>query len=338
MSVTDKILKNVQLEELIRQQDYSAFTEFLHNSQMNSWELMKINFDALKNLASKTFLFDGFKINIQFNPGRIKSTSAEVDKNSISSRKCFLCIENLPKEQRGVSLPGNFILLCNPYPIFNRHYTISSLTHKPQRIEENFKTFLEFSKLFSNKCTLIYNGPECGASAPDHLHFQAGISKAMTVEDDILQMKNEYGKIVKRDDVSIVSLIDDGLRKIILIESSNDAELTLNFIKIINSYKEVSSAISEPMINILCSYNEESGWKLIIFLRSRHRPEYFYKQGPDKIVVSPAAVDFGGLIITPREEDFNKLNKEIIKQIFNEVSPSAQIFSAFTKKLIEEFN
>ncbi|MFI5236624.1 MAG: DUF4922 domain-containing protein [Ignavibacteriales bacterium] len=338
MSVADKILKNVQLEKLIIKKDYSTSAEFLHNSQINSWELMKNNFEALKKIETKTFLFDGFKINVQFNPGRIKSTSAEVDENSISSRKCFLCIENLPDEQKGISLPSNFILLCNPYPIFKRHFTISSLTHQPQRIEESFKTFLELSKLFSNKCTLIYNGPECGASAPDHLHFQAGISKAMLVEDDILQIKNDYGKIVKEDDVSIVSLIDDGLRKIILIESTNDAELKLNFIKIINSYRELSSAISEPMINILCSHDEESGWNLIIFLRSRHRPKNYYKTGTDKIVVSPAAVDLGGLIITPREEDFNKLDKEIIKQIFSEISPSAQTFSAFTKKLIEDFN
>jgi hypothetical protein len=336
--VEQKILKDSEIEKYLTNGAYSSAIEFLFKSQLKNWELMKKNYESLKSVQTKSYWFSGFKINVQFNPGRIKSTSADVDESSIKNRKCFLCLENLPGEQKGILLPGNFILLCNPYPIFNRHFTISSLNHHPQRISENFESFLEISRFLSTNYTLIYNGPECGASAPDHLHFQAGTKSAMPVEDDIQQMKNDFGKIIKEDEAVSVSLIDDRLRKIIFIESIDKIKLIETFDSFYKTYRELLSAKLEPMLNILCSYDEDYGWKLIIFLRSKHRPEIYYKEDPERLIVSPAAVDLGGLLITPRKEDYERIDEDIVRKIFKEVTLSNQQFSELKEGLTNWVN
>ena len=330
-----RILKESDVEKFFKHGDYSSAAEFLFNSQMNNWEMMKKNYEVLKSVQTKSYLFDGFKIKVQFNQGRIKSTTAEVDEFAIKNRKCFLCLENLPEEQKGILLPGNFILLCNPFPIFDQHFTISSLNHQSQKISENFEDFLAISKLLSSKYTLIYNGPECGASAPDHLHFQAGTKLAMPIENDIQQIKNDFEKILKEDEIISVSFIDDGLRKIIFIESKDEIVIAKTFEKIYRSYNSLANSKSEPMMNILSSFEEELGWSVIIFLRSKHRPELFYKEDPNRLVVSPAAVDLGGLLITPRENDFEKIDQEIVRNIFKEVSLNDTIFSELKERLVD---
>jgi len=327
----EKIFVDPELQILIDQNDYSSAADHLFESQLNRWPLMKTNYYALKNVQTKSFWFDGFKLNIQYNPGRIISTSAIVDEATIANRPCFLCLKNLPEEQKGIILIENFILLCNPYPIFPTHFTIASLTHKPQRISEYFDEFLELSKLLSPKYSLIYNGPACGASAPDHLHFQAGTKNMVPIQNDIQQMKNDYGNIVQENEAITTSFINDGLRKLIFIESDDQSLIEKSFRKIFKVYEEVSHTEPEPMMNLLCSYDKEFGWNLIIFLRSKHRPVLFYKNDPVKILVSPAAIDMGGLIITPREKDFVKLDKDLLRQIINEVSFDSNIFESMIK-------
>ena len=167
-----KILNDSEVQNFISQNDFESVANYLFDSQINSWELMKTNYESLQNIQTKAFWSDNYKLAVQFNPGRIKSTSAEVDEKSIKKRNCFLCLENLPVEQKGVLILEKFILLCNPYPILPKHFTIASVTHQPQSILKHFSDFLSASELFPN-LTLIYNGPACGASAPDHLHFQA---------------------------------------------------------------------------------------------------------------------------------------------------------------------
>lgn len=331
------ILKDVQIESLLSDNNYAAAADYLFSSQLNNWELLKKNYNTLKNVQTKSFWFDGFKLKVQFNPERIKSTSAAVDENSVKNRNCFLCLENLPNEQKGILLRDNFLLLCNPYPIFPQHFTITLLSHKPQRISDSFGEFLEMSKLLSPQYTLVYNGPACGASAPDHLHFQAGTKNFMPIENDIQQLKNDFGIIVQEDKLITTSFIDDGLRRIILVESTEQKMIENSFGKILKAYEKLSKAEPEPMLNILCTYNEEFGWSLIIFLRSKHRPECFYKNDPDKILISPAAIDLGGVIITPREEDFIRVDKELLQKIFREVSIDQETFALLAEKVKNEF-
>jgi len=332
-SIEQIILKDTQVEYFINKNDYSSAADYLFNSQLTIWPLLKKNYDALENVQTKSFWFNGFKLKVQFNPERIKSTSAEVDENTIKSRKCFLCVENLPDKQKGILLLNDFILLCNPYPIFPQHFTISSVKHNPQQVSDSFCDLLELTKLLSPKYSLVYNGPTCGASAPDHLHFQAGIKNYIPIENDIQQMKNDFGRIIQEEESITTSLINDGLRRIIFIESTDKGEIEKTFRVIFKIYEKLSGVKPEPMMNIISSYDAEFGWSVIIFLRSKHRPECFFKEDPEKILISPAAIDLGGVVVTPREEDFSKTDKDILQKIFNEVSLDLSNFSLLEEKV-----
>jgi len=327
------VLEDFQIESLLNNNNYAAAADYLFNSQMKSWELLKKNYDALRNVQTESFWFNGVKLKVQFNPERFKSTSAEVDEDSVKNRECFLCVENLPDEQKGIKIRDDFIMLCNPYPIFPQHFTISSLNHKPQSISESFSEFLVMSRQLSPQYTLVYNGPACGASAPDHLHFQAGTKNFMPIENDIQQLKNDFGKIIQEDEIITTSFINDGFRRLILIESTEHKMIVKTFTRIYKAYEKLFQDDVEPMMNILCTYNSVFGWSVIIFLRSKHRPEYFYKNDPDRILISPAAIDLGGLVITPREEDFIRIDKELLQQIFREVSLDEKNFSLLAEKV-----
>jgi hypothetical protein len=338
ISLEEKILKDAQIEFLFDNDDYSTAADYLFNSQLVNWSLLNKNYDSLTNVQSKSIWFDGFKLKVQFNPERIKSTLAKVDEDSVKSRKCFLCIENLPAEQKGILLLNDFILLCNPYPILPRHFTISSVKHRPQQVLESFSDLLELTRMLSPGYSLIYNGPACGASAPDHLHFQAGTKNFISVENDIQQLKNDFGRIVLEDEYITISFINDGLRKIIFIESIDKKEVEKRFRLIYKIFRNQALGQLEPMMNILSYYDEEIGWSLIIFMRSKHRPDCFYENDPGNILISPAAIDLAGVVVTPREEDYLKVDKELLSRIFNEVSLDQKSFFNLEKKVKSEIN
>ena len=328
-----KILKDSQIDFFIDNNDYSSAADCLFNSQLTSWQLLKKNCDALEKVQTKSFWFEGFKLKVQFNPERMKSTSAKVDEDSVKNRKCFLCIENLPDEQKGILLLNDFILLCNPYPILPQHFTISSVKHNKQQVSDSFCDLLELTKLLSPNYSLVYNGPACGASVPDHLHFQAGTKNFIPVENDIQQLKNDFGRIIQDDESITTSFIDDGLRKIIFIESANKENIDETFRVIYTAYEKQSLLKPEPMMNIISTYEAEFGWNIIFFLRSKHRPECFFKEDPEKILISPAAIDLGGVIVTPREVDFLKADRDILQKIFNEVSLDKKTFRLLEEKV-----
>jgi hypothetical protein len=84
---------------------------------------------------------------------------------------------------------------------------------------------------------------------------------------------------------------------------------------------------SEPRINLI-SWRQEGGIGredeivTLIFPRKKHRPDCYFAEGDEKILVSPGALDMGGLIITPREEDFHKITAEHVATILKEVTLS----------------
>jgi ATP adenylyltransferase/5',5'''-P-1,P-4-tetraphosphate phosphorylase II len=330
-----KILSDDQLIlNLVKENNYSDAAKRLFEIQKEQWSMLKSGFKSLDTVRSKSFQFDGYRIKAQFNAGRMTSTSAKVDPKSISERKCFLCVENLPAEQKGILYKNDYIILCNPFPIFPEHFTLTYNEHTPQRILDTFSDMLDLSKDLSKHYSFIYNGPRCGASAPDHLHFQAGNKFFMTIDDEFHQIKNEYGKVIYEDDDLSFYAIDDGARKFVSIESL-DKELVVNtFNKFYKTYSELMNEEQEPMINIVSFYEEEYGWRIIIFLRAKHRPAVFFAEDESKMLVSPAAIDLGGVCVFPREEDFNRITKEMIVDIFKEVFVDEDVL----KKLINNFN
>ncbi len=285
--------------------------------QKQSWRDFADGYDALRAVKTRNIVCDGFSVTLQFNPRRITSTSARVDERSLLSRKCFLCIENLPEDQRGVLYQDNFLILCNPAPIFDRHFTISNVTHCEQSIEAFPGILFDLARELSPFYTMFYNGPKCGASAPDHMHFQAGPTNVLPIEALAI---DESKRVLKKKEerVSIWTLRDCG-RQVILIESGDREETENALRRLLGAMRKTLARTEEPMINVLCSF-AGGKWRLIVFPRSKHRPEVYFRQGNDQVLISPAAVDLGGLIITPLEKDFASVDAQLVESIFREVS------------------
>jgi hypothetical protein len=320
MTEVDKNINDQRIKDLIIQNKFSDAAKRLIDVQKESWYMLAQGYKSLNSIKTKILQYEGFKFVIQYNPGRYTSSSALVDRKSIDDRECFLCTENLPREQEGIVI-NEYILLANPFPIFQEHFTISNLKHKDQRIKYSFRDLLHFGKLLSKHYTVFYNGPKCGASAPDHLHFQAGSKYEMPIEKEYENIKNRFGEVLSENKEFKIYGINDGLRKIIAIEG----EKPDNVINLFNAFYDKYSLHSnseEPLMNILCIFEEDKGWKVLIMLRAKHRPAVFYKEGEEKVLFSPAACDFGGLCITPLEKDFIRFDNNLLKGFLNEVSIS----------------
>lgn len=313
--------------------NYCEAAKVLIREQKVNWEQCKNGYATLDSVQVKIFHFENCTIKVQFNPGRLISTSAKVDSKSINERKCFLCKTNLPEAQQVVEYKDDFIILVNPFPIFPEHFTLPSLHHTKQNIESSFPVLLDFSKDLSPDFTVFYNGPRCGASAPDHLHFQAGTKNFMTIDNEYESLRDRIGKkLLESNSVSVFS-IDDGLRKMISIEGRTKSEVEKSFQFFYLSYKEITEQTEEPMMNVVASYQNEK-WRIIIFIRKKHRPDVFFE--PDEVkrlLLSPAAVDIGGVCILPRQEDFEKLTMEKLHDVFSEVFIDVSVFRKLKIKL-----
>ncbi len=318
-----KLISESSLEKFLDSYSVSAKAKALFQQQIKSWQLAKQNYSELNSIQKNFFEFDGFSIKIQFNPGRIISSSAKVDTKSIRERKCFLCYNNLPEEQKGILCNNSYMLLVNPFPIFNEHFTIPKIEHTPQRLIPNFFDMLTVAKRLGNIYTVFYNGPNCGASAPDHMHFQAVPQKSMPVENEI-SVFLEKSELLKDDTEIKVFAVSGYLRNLFYIKSNNMQKLLSEFNKLYKSIQTVMNTEDEPLMNVIVSY--AGTWRVFLFPRSAHRPKQFFLEGKDKILLSPAAVDFGGVLITPRKEDFNKITKDDIIDIFNQTTINPTVF------------
>ncbi|MCC5924991.1 MAG: DUF4922 domain-containing protein [Bacteroidetes bacterium] len=304
----------------------------LLQQQYANWPMLQKGADTLKTVVSKEITFDGFRMSIQFNPGRIVSSAAKVDKKSIAERKCFLCLENLPPEQKGVET-GDYTVLCNPFPIFPEHFTIPHKRHIDQRISGAFPDMLQLTKEMGSRYSLFYNGPKCGASAPDHLHFQAGDFGFMGIDNTWPDLVKNHGIWLSENVLTRIASVDDGLRRFIVINSSSHTESVQAFNTLFNSFSAFNEdPEEEPMVNVLTSYRQNR-WTTIVFLRKKHRPNQFFLDGDAQILFSPASVDFGGVCITPLERDFDRLNADLLTDMFTQLSADKAVLMAVSDSL-----
>lgn len=304
--------------------------DVLIDNQLASWNVANENYKALKNVRVKEVKVGNLLYKVQFNPARILSSAAKVDKASLQTRKCFLCAENRPAEQEGILFEGHYEILINPYPIFSRHLTIPEKEHTPQRIITRFGDMLDLSDYLQG-FTLFYNGPKCGASAPDHAHFQAGNSGFMPIESEWVN----YRKKVIEKEAGALWHVDAIPCPFLVIEASSkvDAEYLFN---LYYQSLELKDAGEEPMMNVLAMKNRES-WTVLLFPRKKHRPDCYYSQGEENLLISPASVDMGGVFITPLEKDFNKIQASDIENILQEVCLSADELHKVEEKIINKY-
>jgi hypothetical protein len=314
--------------------DLASQSHDLLQEQKQSWEMLAKGYASLDAVQTRSIPFDGFEIKLQFNPGRIISSAAKVDPKSIAERKCFLCPANLPPVQRSVPFRDDYLVLCNPFPIFPEHFTIPHREHTPQRIAPSFGAMIDLAKAMKRRYTIFYNGPKCGASAPDHLHFQAGNKGFMTIDREYERIKKERGEVLTASAHLDVYAVGNYLRNFISLESNDRAALLDGFEAFYEVFLALSPAAEEPMLNVLASF-EKGQWRIILFPRARHRPSFYFAEGDEKILLSPASVDLGGVCITPVEKDFHRVTKETLVQMCNEVCLSKADFAALSKRYAE---
>ena len=276
------------------------------DSQLQEWSMARENHEALhkvwcRELASAK---PPVPLRVQCNPARLVSTGAKIDNASIASRPCFLCAANRPKEQQSFTLNEEFEWLVNPFPILLHHYTIASKQHRPQRFLDAYDAMIQATKSLSEEYIVFYNGPKCGASAPDHLHLQAGIAKEIPLV--------EYAK----------NLIPEGSVQTIapfgyLAYLINDTEESNTFHQLYESLP-IPEEEYEPRMNVV-AYRKGDKVTLIVIPRHAHRPHCYSKEGDAKCLISPGALDMCGLLITPRLEDFEHLTATRAADILSEV-------------------
>jgi ATP adenylyltransferase/5',5'''-P-1,P-4-tetraphosphate phosphorylase II len=300
--------------------------------QKATWETAGKNYEAINLVQNKTFDFGHFNIITQFNPGRIRSSAAKTDAKSISERPCFLCLKNLPAVQKGILFQNKYLILTNPYPIFPVHLTISKIAHTPQEILPYFSDLLELSHNL-NDFTVFYNGPKCGASAPDHFHFQAVIKNSLPIENEFNVLENKYSETLFQNERLKIIAFENYLRRFIAIVSDDKMQIEKNFQQIYQNLETRSG--EEPMMNILCSFHDGK-WRIIIFPREKQRPSHFFKTDEKQITVSPAAVEMGGVLVLPEEEDFKKITKEEIEEIYGEVTINESKFKNLVTRLWDD--
>ena len=308
------------------------FRDFLLEQNL-SWQLSAQNYKGLDKVEGRDFLINGFRIKVQFNPERIRSSSAKVDHVSIAARKCFLCSENRPAEQKSLDFSNGFLLLVNPFPIFNRHFTIPFAEHTPQRLVPNLAPMLE-TALQMEGYSLFYNGPECGASAPDHLHFQAGENGFMPLESEFEELKLMHENLLYQSTHIRIWAFDDYLRKMISIRTNNLDKGIRAITHICTRFREIQPDKVEPMMNLICYY-QSGNWLIHLFPRKLHRPWQFFEEGDQNLMISPASVDFGGVLITPRREDFEKITAADIVDIFSQVTLDETGFTMLKESIVD---
>jgi ribosomal protein S18 acetylase RimI-like enzyme len=299
----------------------------LLSEQKKEWSGLREGYALHKYVRERDIPCRGFSVRLQYNPGRVKSSLAVVAGKNQTERPCFLCLDHLPEGQKGISYRSDYLILCNPMPVFSPHFTISHLDHRLQAINEHIGTFLQLMADFGSGWTVLYNGPKCGASAPDHFHFQAAPMGQMPIEKEVQEEKKRA--LIKRTDrVLLYRLKDLGREAIVLQgdESMAVEDALRNFLK---ALKKVNSIDDEPMVNIAGFYEKgkerEGKWQLVIFPRRKHRPDAFFREGDARVVVSPGVIDMGGVLITPVEKDFERLDAAAIEGIYAEVTMDGKI-------------
>lgn len=290
-------------------------------AQRAEWPLATRNFDALEGVEVRSIAMPGMDIKVQFNPARIVSSGAKVDARSLAERPCFLCGKNRPAEQRGIDWRG-YTVLVNPFPIFPRHLTIPAVVHTPQRIQGRVADMLALAAELPGY-TVFYNGPRCGASAPDHMHFQAGNSDFLPIWQAL-------------DAAPLRTVADDGAGtrlsvctalpvNVFVVDAATPEAGERMFDRL---YRVLPEGEEEPMMNLLAA-----GSRLVVVPRKRHRPSFYGTEGEGCMLLSPASVDMGGAFITPRREDFDRLDAQLLARVFDELCLNTEQIEEISNKV-----
>ena len=302
-----------------------GLTDFFHN-QLNQWQDVARRFEELKGVQTREV---GSAL-AQFNPARLVSTGAKIDKATLAKRPCFLCEKNRPKEQIVLPFGNGFDILVNPFPILPVHFTIPSRHHQLQEIAENYVQIHRLLRAYP-QLMIFYNGPKCGASAPDHLHFQAGTSGILPLQRDWQRLRETSVPLLKLNGTEGIYEIKDYICPAFAIVSQTE----MNNVKLFSYLYEalpLKDDETEPMMNIV-AWRSEEGFVSVVFPREKHRPDCYSVEGEAQCLVSPGSLDMAGLLILPRQRDFEQMTAERAEAILREVSLSDEAMLGVVKQI-----
>ena len=326
----------------------------LINRQLAVWQQASDNFAALANVGVKEITVGGFPVKVQFNPARIVSSAAKVDPKTIKERKCFLCGANRPEIQEGLPFAGKkaeYSVLINPFPIFPKHLTVPDVSHVNQTIEGEWERFEDMLSLAEtlDEFLFFYNGPKCGASAPDHHHFQATRNGLMPLENDVnremdAMLKNPgNAREIAQDTVfDYMTAVQDAklyhyrrfVRGVFVIRARTAKSSAKMFYRFLDTLP-VPEGDSEPRFNLI-TYCRKGEYRTIIILRTTHRSHHYFSEGPDHLTMSPGCADMGGVFIVPVADEYDKVTPELMMEMLSEVSITDETESKILTRLLRQ--
>lgn len=305
---------------------YSRIEKFVCD-QLSVWPMAAENYRNLKKAETRTLPVGGLNVVLQYNPARKISSEAKLDKKSISGRPCFLCPENRPREQYDIDFEGRkgkrYRITLNPYPIFPSHLVISSTDHTPQSIWHRYPDMLDFVAT-NRKYACYYNGPESGASAPDHMHFQGCPRGMMPLEnavDKLLGSARSHSELECLTNLKEAKLYHLNMftRGIFVLRGATPKSVTKLFYRLADCASMTLGGEPEPKFNVI-SWFEDNEYRSLVIFRSKHRPHNYFSDGPDHLSMSPGCADMGGVMVAPEESDYEKMTPELLSQVISEVS------------------
>ena len=302
-----------------------GLTDFFHN-QLNQWKDVAKRFEELKGVQTREV---GSAL-AQFNPARLVSTGAKIDKATLAKRPCFLCEKNRPKEQIVLPFGEGFDILVNPFPILPVHFTIPSRHHQQQAIADNYVQIHRLLRAYP-QLMVFYNGPKCGASAPDHLHFQAGTSGILPLQRYWERLYETSVPLLKMSDGEGIYEIKDYICPALAIVSHTEKH-DVEFFSRLYEALPIKEDETEPMMNIVAWRNGDA-FISVVFPREKHRPDCYSAEGEAQCLVSPGSLDMAGLLILPRQNDFEEMTSERAKAVLREVSLSDEVMAEVVKRI-----
>lgn len=288
--------------------------------QRTAWARLAQGVRSLEAVESRTVDLHAWPVTAQFNPGRAASSLAKVDAATIARRPCFLCPSNSPPEQVGLRA-GAFILLANPAPIVAGHMTVVHEHHAPQALEPHLDAMLQLARDLGRGWTLFYNGPACGASAPDHMHFQAAFAGQTPIER-CLGHGTRLAESARPGGTRILLMADAAAsqctRCVFVIRGGAAASVEAAIRALLTELPRAEGA-GEPLLNVLCRW-DGGEWVAVVFPRAAHRPRCYFAEGGEQLLLSPGVMDMAGLLITVRPEDFQRADRGTLAAVYREVT------------------
>ena len=298
--------------------------------QLRLWPETRDRYRELTHVETRDLNVGSSTFEVQFNPARIRSTGATISKEAVAARPCFLCKANRPQVQMTKIQNADYELLVNPYPILPMHFTIPMRRHQPQQIRGMYGEMIQLLKNYPD-LMVFYNGPMCGASAPDHAHLQAGTSGILPLQREWQRLSRNLTEVARRGEDATLSVIEDYPCAALAIRSRSRRGSERMFATLYHALPKVPDQ-TEPMLNVV-AWRADDEYVSVVFPRRKHRPDCYYKDNDEKLLVSPGALDMSGLIITPRREDFERITPEQALAILSECALSVEDMEALKERL-----